>query len=282
MAARKVKHEEGTLQGGHGSLYRQSWRPAGGAPKAAVAIVHGYAEHSGRYEWVGNKLASAGFAVHAFDLRGHGRSDGPRVLIRHMKEFVSDVDVFLAHVREAEPGRPLFLLGHSMGGLISSYYTAAKRPELAGLVLSGPAVTPPSRTRKAMGALFGAIARVKPDLGVRTLAADTVSRDPEVVAAYDSDPLVYRGKMPAATIAAMVGASKRLAANAGRITVPLYIAHGEADELCEPRGSRRLARLARSKEKEVHFYPELAHEVLNEPEKERVLADMETWMEARL
>lgn len=284
MAARKAKteveHDEGSLDGDAGVLYRQSWRPSREA-RAVVAIVHGYAEHSGRYDWVGNQLAAAGFAVDALDLRGHGRSAGPRVLVREMREYIADVAVFLRSCCEGYPGKPLFLLGHSMGGLIAAYYTASRRPGIAGLILSGPAVTPPSRTTRALAGVVGLVARVKPDLGVRTLEASTVSRDPAVVAAYDADPLVYRGKMPAATLAALLGASARLARHVNRITVPLYIAHGMADELCEPRGSRRLARLSRSKDKTVHFYPELAHEVFNEPEKEQVLSDLRTWLEAR-
>ncbi len=273
---------EGAFTGGDSlRLYRQSWLPDG-APRAAVAIVHGYAEHSERYTWVGTQLAQAGIAVHGYDLRGHGYSEGPRVLVKSFNEHLNDLAEFLDVVRAESPGIPLFLLGHSMGGCIAALYVAVRQPELAGLILSGPAVNPPGRALRVVGKLISGIARVRPGLGVRTLSAAAVSRDPEVVEKYELDPQVYRGKIPAATVAAIGRAIDRIDLDAHNIRLPILFIHGTADELCDVAGSQRLFEQISSSDKTLKTYDGLFHEVLNEPEKEQVLGDVREWIEARI
>lgn len=276
-----IVHNASDFHGAGGvRLFRRSWLPAGAA-RAAVVIVHGYAEHSGRYDWFGEQLANAGFAVHAYDLRGHGRSDGPRARVRSFREHLDDLAAFLELVRAESPG-PLFLLGHSMGGLVAALYVAVRRPAIHGLILSGPAVARPSRGARVLGSIAGLVAKVAPGLPTRKLAATAVSRDPAVVKAYDEDPLVYRGGIPATTIAAFGRAVDRLHREAGNIRVPLLIVHGTADELASPEGSQDLFDRVGSSDRVFKQYEGLAHEVLNEPEKETVLADIRRWLESHV
>jgi acylglycerol lipase len=262
------------------SLYRQSWLP-GTTPLATVAIVHGYAEHSGRYTWVGEQLAEAGYAVHAYDLRGHGQSEGPRVLVRSFNEHLNDLAEFLRLVRAESQGARPVLLGHSMGGCIAALYTVTREPDLRGLVLSGPAISLPSGVGMAvMSNVVRVIGRVRPSLPVRALKAASVSRDPAVVEAYATDPLVHHGGMPAGTLAAIGRAIARIDRDMERVTQPLLLIHGADDELCDPEGSRHLYERASSADKTLKLYDGLAHEVLNEPEKEQVLADVRAWLDA--
>lgn len=275
--------EATTFPGAGGvQLYRRSWVPASGT-RAVVAIVHGYAEHSGRYDWTGERLAEAGFAVHAYDLRGHGRSEGPRVLVRSFKEHLDDLERFVQFVRTTAPGHPVFLLGHSMGGNIAALYTTVRIPDLAGVVLSGPAVMPLPLPQRILLAGISAIARVGPSLpAIRPLPATSVSRDPAVTAAYGSDPLVYRGRMPAGTLAALARSIQRIHRNAGDFRLPVLFVHGTEDALIPAEASRRLHDAVGSADRTLKLYEGLAHEVLNEPEKPQVLADIVAWMEQRL
>ena len=276
-----VETREGTFNSAGGpQLYRRSWSP-GGEPRAAVAIVHGYAEHCGRYQWPAEQLAGAGFAVHAYDLRGHGQSEGPRVFVKSFREHLDDLDAFLALVRAENDDRPVFLLGHSMGGMIVTLYCAIRHREMAGLITSGAAVSRPGGVLRAMAGVMGLVARVRPTLGVRRLAAATVSRDLAVVEAYDTDPLVFRGKMPAATIAAFGRAIARIAEDMDTISLPLLVMHGTADELAPMEGVRALYEAVASSDKTLKLYEGLAHEILNEPEKEQVMDDLRAWLMAR-
>ncbi len=277
-----IVHSAGEFSGAGGTgLYRRSWLPAG-QPRAHVAVVHGYAEHSGRYEWVGEQLAGAGIAVHAYDLRGHGKSDGPRVLVGSFKEHLDDLEVFLGVVRDEAGGAPVYLLGHSMGGCIVALEACTRQPEVAGLILSGPAVAKQGVALRLMGTMMAGVAKVRPGLGIRSLAAETVSRDPAVVAAYDSDPLVYRGKVPVGMVTAMSRAVARINRDAFDIRLPLLIVHGTADELCDIEGSRDFYAAVGSLDRTLKEYEGLAHEVLNEPEKATVLWDIRDWIEAHL
>ena len=250
------------------TLFERHWLPDG-SPRADVVIVHGYAEHSGRYEHVGTLLAERGYAVHAFDLRGHGQSAGRRVFVRSAGEYLDDLDAFLA--RSRTPGRPLFLLGHSMGGTIVTLAVVERAPPLDGLVLSGPALTP-NGTSPLMARIVQVLGRFLPRLRLRQLDAAAVSRDPAVVAAYESDPLVDRGKMYAGTAAAMMRAMRAIDRGATRIETPLLVMHGTEDRLADPQGSRSLHDRASSPDKTLRLYAGLHHEIFNEPEQREVRA----------
>ncbi len=275
-----VRTEEGVFAAADGlRLFERRWLPDP-EPHAALAIVHGYAEHSGRYAHVGEALAGRGYAVFAFDLRGHGRSEGPRAFVRSFGAYLADLRVFLDRVSAAAPGRPLVLLGHSMGGTVVALAAVAAPPPVEGVLLSGAGLTLAGAPLPLQAAML-ALGRLAPRLPLRRLAAADVSRDPDVVRRYAEDPLVYRGRMRAGLVAAMIRAVRRIDAGMEDVTLPLLIMHGTADALTQPEGSRELYRRARSADKTLKLYEGLYHEILNEPERAQVVDDIAGWLDAR-
>ncbi len=275
-----MRHEEDAFDTADGRrLFEQRWLPDG-TVRAHIAIVHGYAEHSGRYAYTGEALAQRGYAVHALDLRGHGRSDGDRAYVRSFDEYLVDVRAFLARVDKRADGRPVFLLGHSMGGAIVALLLAIGHPALRGALLSGAAISSEG-TPRIVRAIIGLLGRIAPRLPLVKLKASDVSRDPAVVEKYDTDPFVYRGRVRAGLAAAMSRAIRRIERDAPSITLPLLIMHGTADALAKPAGSIALHERAGSADKTLKLYDGLAHEILNEPEKDQVIADIVSWLDAR-
>lgn len=263
---------ETTLASKGAQLFAQWWLPDD-EPRAIVAIVHGYAEHSGRYAQTAADLVARGYGVEAIDLRGHGRSSGERVHVDTYDEYLDDVDAFLGRVRAVHRGRKLFLLGHSMGGGVVTSYVIDRKPPLDGVILSGAAMLA-RREEPPAGAN-------PPPPRTGPLPAETISRDPAVVAAYENDPLVYRGAPPARTGAAWAAAYQRVQEGMAGIAYPLLILHGTDDKLVPYRGSVQLHETACSTDKTLRLYEGLYHEVLNEPERDQVVADILEWLDAR-
>lgn len=272
---------EGTITTADGvELFERCWRPAG-EPRGVVVLVHGYAEHCGRYDHVGRALAERGYVVESYDQRSHGRSAGKPGSIHSFAPLVADLRRFLARVRTRYPGRPVFLLGHSMGGMVVTAFAVRERPDVQGIILSGPAVLGRGGVARVTTPIFATLGRLAPNLPLSALKAETVSRDPAVVQAYDQDPLVYRGKLDAGTMRAFADALGRIKPGMGSISVPLLLLHGTADELVEVEASRQLHARARSTDKTLRIYDGLAHEVLNEPEKDSIIAEVLTWLDER-
>jgi acylglycerol lipase len=276
----RPSHSTGTYESDDGlRLFEQEWSPEG-TPKAGVVIVHGYGEHTGRYVHVAEELTRNGYAVSTFDLRGHGRSQGdPRTFVRSFDEHLDDLERFLSRVRERHSGRPLFLFGHSMGGTIATLFAIARQPEIRGLLLSGASLKLSDNYSPSLITLAKIISLVLPKLRLIKLDASAVSRDAEVVREYVTDPLVYHGGIPARTGAEMNRAMERIRQRMETLEVPLLIMHGTCDLLADPEGSRQLYDRAESDDKDLRLYEGLYHEILNEPEKAQVLADMVEWLD---
>jgi acylglycerol lipase len=277
-----MKHQEGTFKGVRDAdIYYQYWLPEG-EPKAVLLIVHGLAEHSGRYMNVVNHFVPLGYGVYGIDHLGHGRSDGTRVYVERFEDYTDTLQIYVDMVRQWQPDKPLFLVGHSMGGLIGALYLLDHQDELAGAVLSGPCVKVPddvSPVTVLFGRLFSAL---MPRAGLLGLEAEGVCRDPAVVEAYVNDPLVHTGKTTARLTAELLRAMVRVTAEADRITLPILLVQGSADRLVDPDGARMLYDTASSEDKQIEIYEGFYHEVFNEPEHDRVLRDVETWLEAHL
>lgn len=252
------------------------------AVRGVVVLAHGYGEHARRYDHVAEHFGQAGLAMYALDHRGHGRAGGKRVRVRHMKEFVADYRTLVLTARKENPGIPLIVLGHSMGGGIAFAYGAQYPDEYDLMVLSGPAIAAHTGVSKAKAILGKAVGSILPDLPIEQIDADAVSRDPKVVADYKVDPLVYRGKIPAGIGKALLVVGETMERTAPGITAPLLVVHGEDDQLVSAAGSRRLVECIGSKDVELKVYPELYHEVFNEPERDQVLDDVTSWIQARL
>lgn len=272
-------HDEHTLTGQNGvELFTQSWQPA--PPSlGAVVIAHGYAEHSGRYQHGAAALVAAGWTVFAIDHRGHGRSHGRRAVTDHLDWLIADLDLVVYHATGAVGSSPI-LLAHSMGGGIAAAYALDHQAKLTALVLSGPTLGMERTVSGPQRIAMQALSAVAPNLGTIQLPADAVSRDPEVVAAYQADPLVFHGKVPARTAREMLRASDLVKQRASELMLPLLIMHGAADKLVPLDGSRALDRDAGSADKTLTIYDGLYHEIFNEPEKDRVIAELVAWLAA--
>ncbi len=240
-------------------------------PAGQVVLAHGFAEHGGRYAHVAAALNAASLSVWAPDHRGHGRSLGERANIESVWAAVDDLDRFVDLVRSQAPDGPLFLVGHSMGGLIATAYAEQHQDRLAGLVLSGALV----HVAPELVAL--AEAEEIPDLGL----ADAVSRDPAVVAAYKDDPEVYLGPPPRGFLQA-AGQVEEVRQRLSELRLPVLAMHGSADLLVSPQALRDLVAGVSSEDLTAVLWPGLWHEIFNEPEKDRVIGTVVGWIGARL
>lgn len=280
-ANRAVKWSDGQLTGvGELTLYRQAWVPDG-ETRAVVALVHGLSEHSGRYQHVAGRLVAEGYAVHALDHRGHGRSAGPRSLVDRFANLVTDLDALVEAASLARPDVPLLLVGHSMGGLVATHYAVAHGERLSGLALSGAlaAVEAASPVTRVAARVLSALT---PRLGVIEIDSNLISRDREVVSAYRSDPLVFNGRLPARTVSELELAVRSLPDRVGEIALPTLIMYGTADGICPPAGSIMLNERIGARDKTLDVYDGLYHEIFNEPERERVLADLCAWLKTHV
>ena len=276
-----MQHKEATLTSSDGlTLYTQAWLPDG-APRAVVCIVHGIGEHSGRYGNVVDVLVPAGFAVYGMDNRGHGKSQGTRGGLPTWRALHEDVRGFLSHAQAQHPGLPLFLMGHSLGGLIVLGY-ALRNPEgLQGVVASAPALQSKGISPFLM-ALARVLSRLTPNITMKTgLDASGISRDQAVVQAYLNDPLVHdlaTPRMATESEQEMAWVNER----AGEWHLPLLMLHGEADRLVPVEGTREFFAQVPVEDKTLHVYPNGYHESHNDLHKEQAIEDILTWLETHL
>jgi acylglycerol lipase len=277
--------KEKTLRSRDGTeLHSMSILPDG-ACAADIAYVHGIGDHLARHLHVADACVARGYAFHAVDLRGHGRSQGRRGFIRSWRDYLDDVDAMIAEIRrEASEsgtprggGRPLFLIGHSMGGVIALDYALARQDELAGLVLTAPAVGAVgiSPLRVLLGRL---LSRIAPGMRFPTgLDVSGISRDHGFIEATRSDPL-YHGVGSPRLATEFAEAAARVRSGAPGLRIPLLILHGEADRLVALEGSRALLAAAGCVDKELLTYPEGFHELDNDLDAEKPLGDLVAWL----
>jgi len=277
-----MKHQEGHFKGLKDlEIYYQSWLPEGD-PVAVLLVVHGLAEHSGRYGNVVDYLVPKGYAVYAPDHRGHGRSGGKRVYVDHFTDYLDDLKTFFDMVQGRHPDHEIFIVGHSMGGTIGLAYTLRHQEELDGLVLSGATVRVGESIPPLIITVGKLISRLLPKMGMVVLDASAISRDPAVVAAYDNDPLVFRGKVPARMGAELIATMQAFPEQVSGLRLPILIMHGTADRLGDPQGSQWLYEAVGSTDKTLKLYEGYYHEIFNEPEHDQVLADVENWLAGHL
>ncbi|KWF29445.1 alpha/beta hydrolase [Burkholderia pseudomultivorans] len=259
--------------------------PAGdgaSAPRATVALVHGLAEHAGRYAALAARLNAAGIAVLAVDLRGHGQSPGKRAWVERFDGYLDDADALVAEA--ARDNTPLFLMGHSMGGAIAALYAIERAPArgraFAGLVLSSPALAPGRDVPRWMLALSRFISRTWPTFPAIRIDAALLSRDPAIVAANRADPLVHHGAVPARTGAEILDAMARIERGRGALRVPVLVYHGTEDKLTEPDGSRAFGAGVGSPDRTLTLYEGGFHETMNDLERDRVIDALIAWIHA--
>ena len=241
-----------------------------------IALVHGLGEHAGRYGHVAAALTAAGYAVLAFDQRGHGRSAGKRGVIPRYDALMDDLDLLLAQARQRFPGKRIILYGHSLGGNEVLNYALRRKPDVAGVVATSPGLrttTPPPAAQLAVGKLMN---RLWPAFTMPNgLERAALSRDPAVIRAYEADPLVH-DRLSAALGIGLLEAGEWALAHAAEFPTPLLLVHGDADRITSPAASAEFA--ARAPASTLKLWPGLYHETHNEPEQGEVLAYTIGWL----
>lgn len=277
-----MQHSDGRFKGHDGlDLYHQFWIPKG-KPKAILLVVHGFAEHSGRYGNLVDYFLSRGYGIYTFDLRGHGKSDGIRGYADRFSDFVNDLEIFRELVQSRHQNVPLFLLGHSAGGTIAAAYSVSHQNGFYGLVLSGTLLSPPADVLAVTVFAARLLSRFAPLTGLYKLDAEAVSQDKSVVYAYVHDPLVYQGKVRARMGVELMDAMAMIRRRVSEIRLPVLIMHGDADRLSDPEGSQTVYSGAGSADKTLKIYPGFYHEIFNEPGRQQVFADMDVWLTTRI
>ncbi len=276
----KVAPREERFEGPGGvKLFGRSSKPAS-TPRAILVISHGFNSHSGQYQWVADQFTNAGFSVYALDYRGRGQSEGPRFYVHDVKEYVGDLDALVKLAKSREPGLPVYVLGHSAGGVIACMYALDHQSEIAGLICESFAFQVPA-PEFALNAIT-ALSNLAPNLKVLKLKNRDFSRDPRAVEVLNADPLIANEVQPAKTVAALWRADQRLKREFPKITLPVFILHGTADKATRASGSQFFYNTAGSKDKSIKLYDGHYHDLLNDVGKEAVFADIKGWLDKRV
>ncbi len=265
----------------HEGLYYRHW-PANDQTKGVVLLVHGLGEHCQRYDHLAAHINQHGYALSSMDLPGHGKSDGLRGHVDSFEVYEKAVLELYERTKSSHSNTPIFLLGHSMGGLIATKLLLNHQDKFQGALLSGAAIQSPQEPPAWQVAIIKFIAKLFPKAKMLALDASAVSRDPAVVEKYMNDPLVSKEKLSAQFLVSMTNAMQECKDNAQNIGLPLNIMHGSADVMTAPEGSQFLQDAVSSSDKQLTLYDGLFHEIFNEPEGEDIFAEMVAWMDARL
>jgi len=277
-----IKNLSGNFKGqGNLDLFYRGYLPPR-KPRAIMVIVHGLAEHSGRYMNVVDYFVPRGYAVYGFDQRGHGQSQGIRGYVEKFSYYIDDLKTFFDIVRGKHSGDKIFIVGHSVGGTIAITYSLSYQNEFAGLILSGATVKPGSSLSPIKIMLARFLSIVTPKMGVDVIDASAVSQDQTVVNAYIDDQLVYRGKIRARLGAELIKAMQVLPRKMSEIHLPVLIMSGTDDRLSDPEGSQLLYERISSRDKALKFYDGFYHEIFNEPGRDQIFSDMDDWLTTHL
>ncbi len=279
-----IQHQESTyLAKDSTEIYQQSWQPVDRPAQAIITIVHGYGEHSSRYTHVAKELVEKGFAVHSFDLRGHGKSSGDRCYVDTINDYLRDLDRFIEQIWRQSPHLELFLIGHSLGGAIALRYTIEYKRSIYGLILSAPFLGSRAEDFPApVVAFIRLLSQFLPKLPSIRVDSSQISSDPAIVQAYRTDPLVNTAKMPLRTLAEIFSNIHQIKQRQQSIALPILIMHGTADGLAHVSHSERLYAEISSVDKTLKLYPDLYHEIFNEPDRSRVFSDLNEWLLSHL
>jgi alpha-beta hydrolase superfamily lysophospholipase len=275
--------QAGTFQSFDGiNLYEHWWHPER-EPRASIILVHGLQEHSGRYAGFARFLSKNGFAVDALDLRGHGKSNGMTAFVRTFDDYVADLDTFCDRVKERLPGKPIFLMGFSMGGTVASLFALKRQSALRGLILSAPAIKLSRHvSNPLLEGISGQAAKLFPKFPTKKMKSHHLSRDPEIVAAYDKDPLVCRRGVLLKTGAEFVKAMKYIQSRMGDLRLPLLIVHGTEDKLVDKIGSQWLHDRVSCGDRSLKLYDGFFHEVIHDVGGEQVQQDIRAWLDSHI
>ncbi len=260
-------------------IFTRTWLPEMNAT-AVIVIVHGFNAHSGQYQWVAEQFTNQNYAVYALDLQGRGQSEGERFYVKNFDDYASDVDSLVDIAKVAHPGLPVFLLGHSAGGVVSCLYTLEHQEEINGFICENFAHQLPAPD--FVLAVFKGLSHLIPHTQLLKLKNEDFSRDPEVVQAMNNDPLIAGEKQPVKTMEALVHADERLKKEFPQITLPILILHGTADKAAKPAGSQFFYDKAGSADKTLKLYDGAYHDLLHDTGKEKVMADILEWISKHL
>lgn len=258
------------------TLSARTWMPP--TSNAVLALVHGIAEHSGRYGLFAERANAREVGVVSLDLRGHGRSPGERSYVDRFDDYLLDVDALMAKAHELAAGRPVFLMGHSMGGAIALRWLAQRQKPVAGLILSSAALKIGGDVPRLLVALAPLLSRWLPHLRGTRIDPTVISRDPAAVAAYVNDPLVSLEATPARTGAEILKAMEANRAAAAGLSEPVYLFHGDADRLTDPAGSQEIHDLWGGPDRTLRWWPGSRHETLNDLDREAVMKELIDWV----
>jgi acylglycerol lipase len=258
------------------------WYPAGN-PKAVALVVHGMGEHMGRYQHVISTLVERGYAVFAIDHRGHGQSDGTRAHIENFRYYVDDLELLHKTAHESHSTLPLFIVGHSLGALISFHFLLRHQDKVRGAVLSGPAFVVGADTSPILKRLSHFLMKVLPSLPILPATGDNMlSHDPDIDRLWKEDPLTYDGALRVSMGNQIMVSSETAQQRFAEIRLPFLVMHGSEDKMTAPSGSERLYQEAKSEDKTIKIWDGMYHEIFNEVGKERVIRVAADWLDARV